>query len=74
MLSSMNSDPIQDVLRDVVKRGFTITIGPHKDAPCGIFAAKDGVTWGRCCEIDAKQIGLVLEKLPALWNYEVTPG
>ncbi len=73
MFSDLGYDPIEGTLRNAVKRGYTVKIGPHEDAQCVIRVEKDGAIWGRACEIDERQIGLVLQKVPALWNYEVTP-
>ncbi len=73
MFAELGHDPLECVIRDAVARGYTITIGPHTDAPCGVFAEKDGQKWGRGCDVDARQIDKVLQNLPSLWNYEVTP-
>lgn len=68
MFSELGVDPIECILRDAVKRGYTITIGPHKDAPCGILATKDGQTHAIGCEIGERQIKLALNNMPSIWN------
>lgn len=74
MFSDLGHDPIECILRDAVKRGYTITIGPHKDAPCGIMATKDGQTFAKGCEVDAKQIDRALQHMPSIWKAQEEVG
>lgn len=57
-----------ELITEAVKRGYTVSIGPHKDAPCGVLCTKGGETWGKGCDVDAEQIENALLHMPSIWN------